>query len=163
GTAGSRGADPGKPASGRDGDDPSTGMSIPVKRDFSVSVLVKDARTGAVRVVFTETKPSEEMAIRTAGYRVAAWVLSRRSRVPKWARWSDVNAEAMCKFTEAQDRGTATLRELEEAAQTAPRSGVLLGLLGHYYELDGRYAEALSCYLRAVALYPRYPAARYRA
>jgi hypothetical protein len=40
---------------------------------------------------------------------------------------------------------------------------VLLGLLGHAYDLEKRHAYGLSAYVRAIALHPRYPVARYRA
>jgi hypothetical protein len=131
-------------------------------RDVTVTVLLKDARTGAIRATIVETSPSEQVALKAAGYRVAAYVLSQSSRVPRWARWDESNAKALCKFTEAYDGGSATVDELEVAVRTAPSSGVLLALLGHRHDLEQRPARALSAYLRAAALYPRYPVARYR-
>jgi hypothetical protein len=131
-------------------------------RDFTVTVLLKEARTGAIQTTIVETNASEHLALKAAGYRVAAYVLSQSSRVPRWARWDESNAAALCKFTEAHDGGSASIDELEEAVRTAPASGVLLALLGHRHDLDQRPARALSCYLRAAALYPRYPVARYR-
>jgi hypothetical protein len=130
---------------------------------FSVTVMLKDARNGRSKRVIVASNASEATALRQAGYQAAAWVLSRSARVPSWGRWDESTSSALCRYTESLDSGSGGVRELEEAVRTAPTSGVLLALLAHRYDLEGERALALEHSLRAVALHPRYPVARYRA
>ncbi len=129
---------------------------------LDVTVIIKDARTGRGQHTINVLNPSDSSALREAGYRVAAWVISQGSRTPAWARWDEGTAAAMCEYSDAKDLSPESTAKLEKAVRTAPASGLLLGMLGHSYDLERRHAEALSMYLRAVALFPRYPVARYR-
>jgi hypothetical protein len=106
---------------------------------------------------FSSSDPEE--AVRSAGLWAAGFILGRSTRVPSWAAW---NAETADSLAEAGEQESLNIPILEDALKGAPDSGILLVLLGHYYELAGKDLAALNCYARAVAAHPRYPVARYR-
>jgi hypothetical protein len=133
-----------------------------------VLLVIKDARTGRTRETIVERDAEEDHALRAAGYRAAAWVLARSRWTPSWAAWGEDTAPALSRYVKAVDEDQSMARNddvhwLNEALRTANRSGILLALAAQKYELGGHRDEALLCYLRALAMHPRYPVARYRA
>jgi hypothetical protein len=125
----------------------------------SVLVRVMSVSDGTTLTSHICTAPVDEDAVRTAGLWAAGYILNRSSRIPSWAAW---NAETAHALATAKSNRDVTLDALKSALQEAPDSGVVLVLLGHHYELAGRCTDAINCYGRAVAAYPRYLVAQYR-
>ena len=108
-----------------------------------------------------QSAPSADLAIRSAGFWAAGWLLSRSGGVPPWSRWNEDTAKALAVYYD-RSSGEPTIEELAEASRSAPDSGLVLTMLGQRYDLASRHREALAQYLRASTLYPRFPVARYR-
>jgi len=129
------------------------------RTDWQVLVRVSSRATGEQVDVGLVAGDTATLACRAAGYRAAAAILDRSTRVATWARWSQDSAESWARFDNPEDVG---LPELMRAVTGAPSSGLMLQRLAAKLDLDGRHREALGIYARAVAAHPRYPAARYR-
>jgi len=138
---------------------PAATASAGPARETSVLVRVISLITGLTCTSHVCTALDEREAVRTAGLWAAGEVLNRSSRIPLWAAWQAETAHAL---VTAKNRAEHTIPALEAALADAPNSGILLVLLGHYYELAGRRLDAIECYARAVTAYQRYSVARYR-
>jgi hypothetical protein len=135
--------------------------AVPAAAASQVTVLVRvmSLASGVTCASHLCTAPGELQAVRTAGLWAAGEILNRSSRIPSWAAWQADTAHAL---VTAKHQNEHTIPALETALADAPNSGILLVLLGHYYELADRQLEAIGCYARAVTAYPRYSVARYR-
>jgi tetratricopeptide (TPR) repeat protein len=125
----------------------------------TVLVRVMSLANGITYASHLCASPDPVEAIRTAGLWAAGYILNRSSRIPHWAAWQAETAHALVTVKDASEH---TIPVLKAALADAPNSGLLLVLLGHCYELDGRMLDAIECYARAVTAYDRYPVARYR-
>lgn len=124
-----------------------------------VFLRIRDTRTKATLTTMTQSGRDPLAAARAAGYRAAAYIVSRSRIVPGWACWSENSSLALALCNADWE---PPLARLEQAVVLAPRSGLALVQLGHSYQLEGRHRDALTCYTRAALLYPRYLVARYR-
>ncbi len=135
-----------------------------------VFVRVRKARTQETLRTKLVDAPTASLAMRESGYWAAAYILSRDSTSPDWARWSEDSAVALADYDEAVEAAKHVAVQarkddspkLRDALALAPTSGLLLARLANTLELAGRPIEALDLHLRAVTRYPRYPEARYR-
>lgn len=128
--------------------------------DQQTSVLVRVRTISNSQTIATQvqTEDNPEKAVRAAGLWAAGFVLNRSSRIPTWAEWEPDTAAAIAS-TQDED---APLSSYVAAVRQAPRSGVLLVMTGHQYELADKPAKAIALYARAVAAHPTYRVARYR-
>jgi hypothetical protein len=150
------GADPGSTATGPSAS-PGTASASPGTTSALIRVMTVSGGA-TLRTRMCSSSQAEE-AVRTAGLWAAGFILARSTRIPGWAAW---NAETAHALAVAGDQDSLNTDILQDALKGAPDSGILLCLLGHYYELEGEDLKALNCYARAVAAHPRYPVARYR-
>lgn len=128
--------------------------------DHVVYLRLQDAASKAAVAVSHHHGTTADLALRSAGYWAAGWILSRSDVVPAWAKWNEEAGSVLALYQDADTE--AKLSECEKAARLAPDSGLVLTLLGHRFDLEGRHCDALSRYLRASTLYPRFIVARYR-
>jgi hypothetical protein len=128
-------------------------------RVTAVLVRVMSLTSGTTYASHLCEAPDAIDAVRTAGLWAAGNILNRSSRIPHWAAWEAETAHAL---VTAKNKTGHNIPALKAALVDAPNSGILLVLLGHRYELAGQPSEAIECYARAVAAYPRYAVARYR-
>lgn len=136
---------------------PGTASAAPGTTSALIRVMTVSGGATLRTRMCSSSQPAE--AVRSAGLWAAGFILARSTRVPSWAAW---NAETAHALAVAGDQDLLTAENLQDALKGAPDSGILLCLLGRYYELGGMRLEALNCYARAVAAHPRYPVARYR-
>jgi hypothetical protein len=131
------------------------------KASTPVTVLVRisEVSNGTTLTSHVVDGATAEGAVREAGLWAAGYILNRSSRIPSWAAWEPDTAHALAT---TKDEASATLTTLESAVRQAPRSGLLLVMLGQRYEVAERRVAAIGCYARAVATHPRYRVARYR-
>jgi tetratricopeptide (TPR) repeat protein len=110
--------------------------------------------------------PTRGEALEQAGFAAAAWMLGQARSVPPWLQFSS-ESEAAKAFREYQESKSATeqtaITALTSAVRRDPTSGAALVQLGYAYDLDGQSINALECYERAVAMFPDYRIAQYRA
>jgi hypothetical protein len=127
--------------------------------ETSVLVRVMSLTSGITYASHLCEAPDQIEAVRTAGLWAAGYILNRSSRIPHWAAWEAETAHAL---VTAKNKAEHTIPDLKAALADAPNSGILLVLLGHQCELADQMLDAIKCYARAVAAYPRYSVARYR-
>jgi hypothetical protein len=132
--------------------------------NYEVQVRIHDARTK--RSVWTTVRAAETRAeaLERGGFAAAAWILCQARSVPPWLQFSAEAADALHDFQRSESASGAAAREaLENAVVRDPTSGIALLQLGYAYDLEQQGAKALECYERAVAMFPEYRIARYRA
>ncbi len=128
-----------------------------------VFIRVRDARTKTTLKTNVVTAATADLALRSAGYWAAGYILSRDSTAPEWSRWTLPSATALAVYDDAAERGAADAEaKLRAALALAPVSGLLLSAMANTLELNGKPLETLDLNLRAATRYPRYPIARYR-
>jgi hypothetical protein len=128
-----------------------------------VFVRVRSARTKTTLKTNVVTAATADLALRSAGYWAAGYILSGDSTAPEWSRWTLPSATALAVYDDAAERGAPDAEEkLCAALALAPVSGLLLSALANTLELNGKPLETLDLNLRAATRYPRYPIARYR-
>ena len=128
-----------------------------------VFVRVRNARTKTTLKTNVVTAATADLALRSAGYWAAGYILSGDSTAPEWSRWTLSSATALAVYDDAAERGAPDAEaKLCAALALAPVSGLLLSALANTLELSGKPLETLDLNLRAATRYPRYPIARYR-
>jgi hypothetical protein len=128
-----------------------------------VFVRVRNARTKTTLKTNVVTAATADLALRSAGYWAAGYILSGDSTAPEWSRWTLPSATALAVYDDAAERGAADAEaKLCAALALAPVSGLLLSAMANTLELNGKPLETLDLNLRAATRYPRYPIARYR-
>jgi hypothetical protein len=135
-----------------------TTTSRPGDARCTVLIRITRAATGATVAAKTFDDEDPATALRLGGFWAAGTLLSRSTRIPTWAAWTDETGAALATATSQRP----SLDELREAVSTAPDSGILLLSLAYELELDGRPLEGLLYLARCVEAHPRYVISRYR-
>ena len=135
----------------------------PPAAKHEVLVRITAASNGSTLATHTVREANSHVALRTAGYWAAGWILERDTTSPSWASWTAASARALAAYeAAAAEEGIGPLDELRECAHLAPTSGLVLTRLAQAYDLRGMHLHALELYLRAATRHPRYPIACYR-
>jgi hypothetical protein len=135
----------------------------PAVTAHEVFVRISHLRAATPSKTMVVRAASAELAIRQAGYRVAAYVLQADKTSPDWTSWGLEAADALAEYDESafltgQDR----IEKLTSAARDNPNSGLVLAVLANELALKGDHMSVLDLHLRAVTRHPRYPVVRYR-
>jgi tetratricopeptide (TPR) repeat protein len=149
------------------GSAPATGTSggaNAATTEYQAHVRIHDARTK--RSVWTSVQEANtrEEALEQGGFAAAAWILCQARSVPPWLQFSSEAADALRDYQRSKStHGEKARKALEQAISRDPTSGSALVQLGYAYDLEGKKLKALECYERAIAMFPEYRIARYRA
>lgn len=142
---------------------PGSARSAEPTPKHEVFVRITSAIDQSTVATHSACESTSHLAVRAAGYWAAAWILERDRTSPSWAAWSAESAPALAAYDETGDGDdTVGLHHLENCANLAPTSGLVLTRLAQAYDLKNRHVDALELYLRAVTRHPRYPIACYR-
>ena len=135
----------------------------PPAAKHEVLVRITAAGNGSTLATHTVREANSHVALRTAGYWAAGWILERDTTSPSWASWTAASARALAAYeAAAAEEGLGPLDDLRDCAHLAPTSGLVLTRLAQAYDLRGMHMHALELYLRAATRHPRYPIACYR-